>query len=73
MFESLRERVAVISCAIMVFLFYGMLAAAVARFLTSLSEVASLLFIGVPVGALVAFLLWPKLPRILGFRQNDAA
>jgi hypothetical protein len=32
-----------------------------------------LVFVALPVGLLVATWLWPKLPKILGFRQNDEA
>jgi hypothetical protein len=66
--RTAREWVAVTASAIGAGGAWGALAAIAARVLTPISEVASLLFIGLPVGLLVAAWLWPKLPKILGFR-----
>ena len=63
-----REWVAVTSCAIAAGGAWGALAAAVARLLTPISEDAALLFVALPVALVVAAWLWPKLPKILGFR-----
>lgn len=71
--RSAREWVAVTASAIGAGGAWGALVAVAARALTPISEVASLVFVALPMGLLVAAWLWPKLPKILGFRQRDEA
>jgi hypothetical protein len=70
---TLRERVAVTAAAIGMGGAYGSLAAIVARLATPISENSAWLFIGLPVGLLVVWIVWPRLPKILGFRGDGAA
>ena len=71
--RSLREWISVVASALGAGGFWGLVAAVGARALTPISEVSSLLFVALPVGVLVAVWLWPKLPKILGFRKGDEA
>lgn len=66
--RGLREVVSVTAAAIGAGGAWGSLAAIVARWLTPIPEAAAWIFVALPVALLVAFLLWPRLPRILGFR-----
>jgi hypothetical protein len=65
---TLRERVTVAAAAFGAGGAWGSLAAILARLTTPISEVAAWGFIAIPVALLVAWLLWPRLPKILGFR-----
>ena len=71
--KSAREWVAVTSSALGAGGAWGALAAVAARAVVPISEVASLLFVGLPTGLLVAAWLWPKLPKILCFRPCGEA
>jgi hypothetical protein len=71
--RSFREWVTVTAAAIGAGGAWGMLAAVAARSIATISEVSALLFVGLPIGFLVAAWLWPKLPGILGFGTRGEA
>jgi hypothetical protein len=68
-----RERVTVTAAAVGAGGAWGSLAAVLARLTTPISESSAWLFIGLPTALLIAWLLWPHLPRVLGFRGDSAA
>ncbi len=70
---TLRERLTVTAAAVGAGGAWGSIAAIVARLTTPISEHSAWLFVAVPVGVVVAWLLWPRLPKILGFRSDSAA
>ena len=71
--HTLREWVSITASAVGAAGAWGALAAVLARALTPISEVSSLLFVALPVGLAMAIWLWPKLPKILGFRGEGEA
>lgn len=58
---------AIVSTAVLVCGFYGVLIALIPMYVFDMSERTSLLFIGLPCGILIAGALWSKLPKILGY------
>jgi hypothetical protein len=69
--RSVRELVTVTAAAIGAGGAWGALVAIAARALTPITEADSLIYVALPVGLLVATWLWPKLPKILGFRPHE--
>ena len=70
---SLRERVSVIAAALGAGGAWGSLAAIPARLTTPISENDAWLFVALPVALLIMWLLWPRLPKLLGFRGDSVA
>lgn len=66
----LRRWVSVVAAAIGIVGAYGGAAAMLVRLFTDITGIQAFLFVGAPVGLIVAALMWKKLPRILGF-END--
>jgi hypothetical protein len=64
---SARRWIAVVAASLTFGLFYGGLAAVLARVIWDASEEWALLAIGLPVGMLAVLLIWKRLPKILGF------
>ena len=66
--KSARELVTCVAAAIGAGGAWGSAAAICARLVSPISEQSAWLFIGLPVAAVVAALLWRRLPKLLGFR-----
>ena len=67
---SLREGVAVGGIGLGMSGAVGTLAAIVARTVSNISEHDALLFVGLPIAIVLFAFYWPRLPKILGFRQD---
>lgn len=61
---------AITSAALLAGGFWALIPTALARSFTGISETNALLFIFFPIAIAIAWILWPKLPKILGF-END--
>jgi hypothetical protein len=66
--ETLRQWIVVACFTFAASVFWGMVAAGLARYVFSLSEELALLAIGLPVGLGMGIYLLPKLRRQLEFR-----
>lgn len=48
-------------------MFYGLVVAIVGKYIFTLEDMKAYIFLGVPVGGIVAWYLYPKMARILGY------
>ncbi|MCQ8895615.1 hypothetical protein NQT62_04055 [Limnobacter humi] len=69
LFNNARKWTAVTCIAIGTGIFYGAVAAILVKFGLRVSENEALLYAGLPVAVVVAILIWPRLPKILGFHD----
>lgn len=66
-FLTFRRYATVLAAAIGVGGIWGFIAAVGVRITFDVSETYALLYFGLPIGAVVAALMWRRLPRMLGF------
>ena len=62
-----------VACGALTFgvsVFYAFFPAAAARHFFGLSEVHSLLFVGLPVAVLVGAFFWPRIPKLVGLQDE---
>ena len=72
-FEWFRKWVTIVSCLVVAFLFWGLLAAGLTRYFFKVSEEGALLYVGLPTGLVILAILWAKLPKLtraLGFDDH---
>lgn len=72
-FEQFRKWTAIVASLIVALLFWGVLAAGLARYFFNISEEGALLYVGLPTGLVILIFLLAKLQKLtraLGFDDH---
>jgi hypothetical protein len=66
----MRRQIAVFGTAVGVGIFWAAIVSVIVQTTFGISKNVSFFFIGIPVAGSIVALLWPKLPKILGFHDS---